>query len=144
MRSAARSMIRSTPLTIARSFGGGRCDVRRRGLDIFDAGTDGVIPYPEYSIRPLTCSELLRTVRVVRPLRGDGAGRKGMVMDPMRLTKIAGGDDCRDGDCPAVYRTDHGTIAVQGGRIALPTPDYEAIVEIPLALLTEAVRALGG
>ena len=31
----------------------------------------------------------------------------------MELTKIAG-DDCKDGDCPAVYRTDRGTIAVQG------------------------------
>ena len=61
----------------------------------------------------------------------------------MELTRIAGDDDCRNGDCPTVYRTDRGTIAVQGERLAHPTPDHEAIVEIPLDLLTEAVRALG-
>jgi hypothetical protein len=42
-----------------------------------------------------------------------------------------------------VYRTDRGTIAVQGDRLARATPDHEAIVEIPLDLLMEAVRALG-
>ena len=62
----------------------------------------------------------------------------------MELTKIAGDDDCRNGDCPTVYKTDRGTIAVQGDRLAHPTPDHEAIVEIPLDLLKEAVRALGG
>lgn len=60
----------------------------------------------------------------------------------MELTKIAG--NCKDGDCPAVYRTDRGTIAVQGDRLSHPAPDHEAIVEIPLALLAEAARALGG
>jgi hypothetical protein len=62
----------------------------------------------------------------------------------MKLTKIAGDANCRNGDCPTVYRTDRGTIAVQGERLAHPTPGHEAIVEIPLDLLTEAVRALGG
>jgi hypothetical protein len=61
----------------------------------------------------------------------------------MELTKIAGDDNCKDGDCPTVYRTDRGTIAVQGDRLARATPDHEAIVEIPLDLLMEAVRALG-
>jgi hypothetical protein len=65
-------------------------------------------------------------------------------MEPTELTKIAGDDNCRNGDCPTVYRTDRGTIAVQGERLAHPTPDHEAIVEIPLDLLKEAVRALGG
>jgi hypothetical protein len=62
----------------------------------------------------------------------------------MELTKIAGDDNCRNGDCPTVYETDRGTIAVQGDRLAHPTPHREAIVEIPLDLLKEAVRALGG
>ena len=62
----------------------------------------------------------------------------------MELTKIAGYDNCRNGDCPTVFKTDRGTIAVQGDRLADPTPDHEAIVEIPLDLLKEAVRALGG
>jgi hypothetical protein len=60
----------------------------------------------------------------------------------MELTKIAGGN-CKDGDCPAVYRTDHGTVAVQGDQLLHPTPDGEAIVEIPAELLAEAARALG-
>ena len=47
----------------------------------------------------------------------------------MELTKIAGDDNCKDGDCPTIYRTDRGTIAVQGDRLAHPTPDGEAIVE---------------
>jgi hypothetical protein len=62
----------------------------------------------------------------------------------MELTKIAGDDNCKDGDCPTVYRTDRGTIAVQGGRLSHPTPMGEAIVEIPVELLAEAARALGG
>ena len=62
--------------------------------------------------------------------------------EPLQLTKMTG-DNCRDGDCPAVYTTNRGTIAVQGGRLAHPTPDHEAIVEIPVELLREAVRALG-
>lgn len=62
----------------------------------------------------------------------------------MKLTKIAGDDNCRNGDCPTVYKTDRGTVAVQGDRLAHPTPGHEAIVEIPLDLLKEAVRALGG
>jgi len=65
-------------------------------------------------------------------------------MEPVKLTKITGDDNCRNGDCPTVYKTDRGTIAVQGERLARPTPDHEAIVEIPLDLLREAVRALGG
>jgi hypothetical protein len=68
----------------------------------------------------------------------------------VELTKIAGGGedgvagDCKDGDCPTVYWTNRGTIAVQGGRLAHPTPEGEAIVEIPAELLAEAARALGG
>lgn len=60
----------------------------------------------------------------------------------MELTKIAG-PNCKDGDCHAVYTTDRGTVAVQGDRLDHPTPEAEAIVEIPAALLAEAVRALG-
>jgi hypothetical protein len=65
-------------------------------------------------------------------------------MERTELIKIAGEDNCRNGDCPAIYRTSSGTVAVQGERLAHPTPDHEAIVEIPLDLLREAVRALGG
>ena len=60
----------------------------------------------------------------------------------MELTKIAN-DNCKDGDCPAVYSTDRGTVAVQGYQLDHRTPDGEAIVEIPAELLAKAARALG-
>lgn len=60
----------------------------------------------------------------------------------MELTKIAGAN-CKDGDCPTVYTTDRGTVAVQGCQVDRATPAGEAIVEIPAELLAEAVRALG-
>jgi hypothetical protein len=60
----------------------------------------------------------------------------------MELVKIAS-SDCKSGDCPTVYRTDRGTIAIQGYQVTHPVPDGEAIVEIPAELLAEAVRALG-
>ena len=60
----------------------------------------------------------------------------------LELTKIAG--NCKDGDCPQVFRTNRGTVAVQGDRLAHPTPEGEAVVEIPVELLAEAARALGG
>jgi hypothetical protein len=37
------------------------------------------------------------------------------------LTRIAGGDCGRD-DCPAVFTTDRGTVAIQGYDIDKPTP----------------------
>ncbi len=55
--------------------------------------------------------------------------------------------DCPDGrTCPAVWRTDRGTLAVVGSRITDPDvvatlglPAHESIVEIPLSLLPEVV-----
>ena len=60
----------------------------------------------------------------------------------MQLAKIAGAN-CKDGDCPTVYETDRGTLAVQGYTLNHRTPDGEALVEIPVELLVEAARALG-
>jgi hypothetical protein len=60
----------------------------------------------------------------------------------MELTQIAGGDCGRD-DCPTIFTTDEGTIAVQGYTVDKETPADEAVVEIPLAVFREAVRALG-
>lgn len=59
----------------------------------------------------------------------------------MKLTKIAG--DCDGKDCPAIFTTDRGTLAVQGYIVDRTTPDGEAVVEIPLELLEEAARATG-
>lgn len=62
----------------------------------------------------------------------------------MELTKLVGpGGDCGDDDCPTVYTTDHGTIAVQGYLVEHRTPEGEAVVEIPQEMLLEAARALG-
>ena len=60
----------------------------------------------------------------------------------MTLTQIAGGDCGRD-DCPTIFTTDRGTLAVQGYVLDRPTPDGEAVVEIPLAVFQDAARALG-
>lgn len=59
-----------------------------------------------------------------------------------RLTILSGGD-CGSNDCPTVFATDRGTIAVQGFTLAHPTPGGESVVEIPGDILREAVRALG-
>jgi hypothetical protein len=60
----------------------------------------------------------------------------------MELTQIAGGDCGRD-DCPAIFTTGNDTIAVQGYVVDRKTPAGEAVVEIPIAVFQEAVRALG-
>jgi hypothetical protein len=70
-----------------------------------------------------------------------GQDPQGTEIRIMELTRIAG--NCKDGDCPTVYRTDRGTVAVQGNRVARTTPEGEAVVEIPAELLVEAARALG-
>jgi hypothetical protein len=58
----------------------------------------------------------------------------------MRLTKIAG--ECKDDDCPTVFTTDKGTIAIQGYTVNTTTPEGEAVVEIPTSVFLEAARAL--
>ena len=54
---------------------------------------------------------------------------------------------CSGGSCPTIYRTDQGTLVVQGYKVAdgigVDVPDGEALVEIPFELLAEAVRAVG-
>ncbi|MFF0220687.1 hypothetical protein [Streptomyces sp. NPDC004629] len=62
----------------------------------------------------------------------------------IRLTGKFDGPNCDDDDCPNVYRTASGSIVVQGGvSTAFQPPEGEALVEIPEAVLREAVRALG-
>jgi hypothetical protein len=60
----------------------------------------------------------------------------------VELTWIAG-DSCGRDDCPAVFTTDRGTLAIQGRTVDRKTSNGESVVEIPLDLLREAVRALG-
>lgn len=57
----------------------------------------------------------------------------------MRLTRLAG---CEGGTCPTVYKTDRGTLVVQGAAVADPEalssvdlPAHETLVEVPVDLL---------
>ncbi|WP_250036273.1 hypothetical protein [Paractinoplanes maris] len=59
------------------------------------------------------------------------------------VTKI-----CGAGSCPTVYRTDRDTYVVQGYTVTaeatgLDIPAGEQLVEIPAALLAEALKAAG-
>ncbi|TRV77476.1 hypothetical protein FKN01_15360 [Streptomyces sp. 130] len=59
----------------------------------------------------------------------------------MKLTRLVG--QCDEGECPAIYMTDRGTLAVQGGRLAdhgLDIPAHETLVEVPVELIRKAVR----
>jgi hypothetical protein len=69
-------------------------------------------------------------------------GQASVMSQSPELTRIAGGNCGRD-DCPTVFITDRGTVAVQGYNIDRPTPAGESVVEIPLNVLKEAVGALG-
>jgi hypothetical protein len=60
----------------------------------------------------------------------------------LSFTRIAGGD-CGRNDCPAVFVTGKGTLAVQGYDVVKETSSGESVVEIPMDVLREAVRALG-
>ena len=60
----------------------------------------------------------------------------------MELTQIAGGDCGRD-DCPIIFKTGRGTIVVQGDIVDKKTAAGEGIVEIPMEVFREAIRALG-
>jgi len=68
-------------------------------------------------------------------------------MADVRLTRLTGGPgdgECGNNDCPNVYATDRGTFVVQGDIFnGFAPPSGEATVEIPQAVLREAVRVLG-
>ncbi|MEV7771547.1 hypothetical protein [Kitasatospora sp. NPDC086791] len=59
----------------------------------------------------------------------------------MELTRLVG--SCEDGDCPTLYLTDRGTLAVQGEHLTeheLQVPGHETLVEIPIELVRKAIR----
>ncbi|MGP2439060.1 hypothetical protein [Streptomyces sp. JW3] len=61
-----------------------------------------------------------------------------------RLTGNVGGPECDDDDCPNIYRTNNGSLVIQGARTDIfQPPEGEALVEIPETVLKEAARALG-
>jgi len=62
----------------------------------------------------------------------------------MKLTRVV--ERCDNGPCPTLYTTDRGTYVLQGFRVtdpealtALNLPAHETAVEVPRALLTDAV-----
>ena len=53
--------------------------------------------------------------------------------EKQELTAIA---SCGNGECPAVYRTDRGTLVIQGSIFEYQgVPAGEAMVEIPASLI---------
>jgi len=59
----------------------------------------------------------------------------------VKLTRLVG--SCEDGECPTLYTTDRGTLAVQGEHITDPgrdLPAHEAMVEIPMELIRKAIH----
>ncbi|WP_078906553.1 hypothetical protein [Streptomyces sp. NRRL S-378] len=59
----------------------------------------------------------------------------------MKLTRLV--STCDDGECPALFLTDRGTLVVQGGRVAdhgREIPAHETMVEIPMELIRRAIR----
>ncbi|MFE2549264.1 hypothetical protein ACFXGI_12035 [Streptomyces sp. NPDC059355] len=59
----------------------------------------------------------------------------------MKLTRLVG--ECDEGECPTVYVTDRGTLAIQGTTVAdhgLEIPGHETLVEVPIELIRKAVR----
>jgi hypothetical protein len=61
-----------------------------------------------------------------------------------RLTGKVDDPECNQNDCPNLYRTERGSIIVQGDVSDVFTPPSgEGLVEIPEHVLREAFRALG-
>ncbi|OPC85025.1 hypothetical protein B4N89_13330 [Embleya scabrispora] len=59
----------------------------------------------------------------------------------VKITKLVG--SCEEDDCPTLYVTDRGTLAVQGPTLpdhGLTIPAHETLVEIPIDLIRRAVR----
>jgi hypothetical protein len=55
---------------------------------------------------------------------------------------------CSTGACPTIYQSPSGALVVQGYSVpvdqaGIDVPEGESLVEIPLALLAEALRNLG-
>jgi hypothetical protein len=71
--------------------------------------------------------------------------KDGAVTEPLNLEIVT--TYCSSNTCPTVYRSDKGTLVVQGytvtaDRAGVDLPDGEMLVEIPAELLREAVRLL--
>lgn len=70
-------------------------------------------------------------------------GNPALPLGPLRAVA----NKCASGQCPTVYASGTGSVVVQGftvsaERAGFEVPDGEVLVEVPLELLTEAVRNL--
>ncbi|MCD0450446.1 hypothetical protein LO762_14785 [Actinocorallia sp. API 0066] len=53
--------------------------------------------------------------------------------------------DCKGDDCPKVFAPQDGMVPIQGYvRPDITTPDGEAAIQIPVSMILEAARVLGG
>ncbi|MFB7917902.1 hypothetical protein [Streptomyces sp. NPDC056061] len=59
----------------------------------------------------------------------------------MKLTRLVG--ECEDGECPTIYATDRGTLAIQGNKVTdhgIDIPAHETLAEIPVDLVRKAIH----
>lgn len=59
----------------------------------------------------------------------------------VKLTWLMG--ECEKGQCPTLYATDRGTLAVQGVRMVdhgLDLSAHETMAEVPIELVRKAIR----
>jgi len=69
-----------------------------------------------------------------------------MDLPGLRLQTVAA-TACGSASCPTVYRSDRGTLVIQGYSVSaeqagVDLPPGEMLVEIPIDLLTSAVRTV--
>jgi hypothetical protein len=77
-------------------------------------------------------------------VNSDNRGATDTVVPAPKLTLVT--TLCGSGTCPTVYRTDRGTLVVQGYTLAaedtdIDLPAGEQLVEIPAELLAAAMQA---
>jgi hypothetical protein len=64
----------------------------------------------------------------------------------MKLTRLSG-TDCYDGTCPTLYRSEQGTLVVQGRIVQtsdVTPPEGEALVEIAPELESDLLKQING
>ena len=77
-------------------------------------------------------------------MNSDNQGASDTVVPAPKLTLVT--TLCGNGSCPTVFRTDRGTLVVQGYTVTaaeadLQLPEGEQLVEIPIELLAAAMQA---
>lgn len=80
----------------------------------------------------------------MRHVNSDNKGVVDAVVPAPKLTLVT--TLCGGGSCPTVYRTDRGTLVVQGytvtpDNVSIDLPAGEQLVEIPAELLAAAMQA---